>query len=153
MKYLILIIILGVLGGAFLIHKSGILKSDYKKATVAINNNSFVVEVADNPLKMAKGLSGREQIKPDKGMLFAFGSSSMRTFWMKDMLIFIDILWIDKGKVLGIESNASTEMGVPSSQLKRYRSPEPVQYVLEIAAGRADELEIRVGDNVNIRFE
>ena len=69
------------------------------------------------------------------------------------MLIFIDILWIDKGKVLGIESNASPEMGVPSSQLKRYRSPEPVQYVLEIAAGRADELEIRVGDNVNIRFE
>jgi uncharacterized protein len=72
---------------------------------------------------------------------------------MKDMLIPIDILWIDKGKVLGIESNSLPELGVPSGQLKKYRSSEPVQYVMEIAGGRADELGIKVGDNVKIRFE
>ena len=153
MKYLILIIILGILGGAFLIYKSGFLKNEYRKATVVIKGSNFGAEVADNPLKMARGLSGREEIGPDKGMLFAFGSSLLRTFWMKDMLMSIDILWIDKGKVVGIESSVPPEPGVSSGQLKRYRSPEPVQYVLEIAAGRADELGIRPGDDVDIRFE
>jgi uncharacterized membrane protein (UPF0127 family) len=153
MRYLVLIIILGILGGAILIYKIGFLKNEYKKATVVIKNNNFEVEIADDPLKMAKGLSGRKEIKPDEGMLFLFRSSSMRMFWMKGMLMPIDILWIDKGRVIGIEKNVPPEPGVSFGQLKRYRSSEPSECVLEIAAGRAEELDIQVGDDVNIRFE
>ena len=153
MKYLILIIILGILGGAFLIYKNVFWRSEYKRGTAVIGENSFKVEIADDPLKRAKGLSGRDALKLDEGMLFVFGSSLTRVFWMKDMLMPIDILWIDNGRVVGIESNAFPEPGVSSAQLKRYHSPEPVRYVLEIVAGRADELGIQAGDGVVIRFD
>jgi len=153
MKYLIWVIILGILGGAFFIYKGGWTKSEYKKGAVIIEGNKFEVEIADNTLQRTKGLSGREQIGPDEGMLFVFGSPLPRTFWMKDMLMPIDILWINDGKIVGIENNALPELGVSSIKLKQYQSPQPVKYVLEIAAGRANELGIQIGDEVDIRFK
>ena len=153
MKYLIPIIILGILGGTFLVYKNFFWKSEYKKGTVIIGDNSFKVDIADDPLKRAQGLSGRDTLRPDGGMFFTFGSSQTRIFWMQDMQIPIDILWIDSGRVVGIEERAMPEPGVPSARLKRYRSPAPVQYVLEIAAGRTYELGIKAGDEVTIHSD
>jgi len=153
MRYLIPIIILGILSGTFLIYKNFFWKSEYGKGTVVIGENRFRVDIADDPLKRARGLSGRDALSPDEGMLFTFNSSMTRIFWMQGMQIPIDILWIDGRQVVGIEERVLPEPGVSSARLKRYHSPAPVQYVLEIAAGRAYELGIKAGDEVDIRFK
>lgn len=153
MKYLIPIIILGILGGTFLVYKNFLWKSEYKKGTVIIGDDSFKVDIADDPLKRAQGLSGRDILGPDEGMLFTFRSSLTRIFWMQGMQMPIDILWLDSGRVVGIEERTMPEPGVPSARLKRYRSPAPVQYVLEVASGRAYELGIKVGDEVIIHSD
>ncbi|MDD5710827.1 MAG: DUF192 domain-containing protein [Candidatus Colwellbacteria bacterium] len=153
MKYLIPIIILGILSGTFIVYKNFFWKSEYRKGMVAIGDNSFRVDIADDPLKRALGLSGRDALGPDEGMIFTFGSSLTRVFWMQDMRIPIDILWINGSQVVGMEKGALPEPGVPSARLKRYHSPAPVQSVLEIAAGRASELGIQTGDKVSVRFE
>jgi len=125
---------------------------DFDDGKVVINDHEFDVEVADTIIAKAQGLSGRDQLGKDEGMLFISGRPSIQRFWMKDMLISIDIIWISDGKVVGFEKNASPEPGVPTRGLKIYQSPEPVELVLEVSAGIVDRLGISVGDSVSIRL-
>jgi uncharacterized membrane protein (UPF0127 family) len=154
MRYLIFLILIFVFGGLatfILAHKNTFPKSEYKKATVAINGIDFSVDVADTPIKIAKGLAGRGTIKPNEGMLFTFRSPSFKTFWMRNMLVPIDIIWVRDNQVVGVEADVPPQPGALLGQLRRYRSPVPVDYVLEVAAGRAREASIQTGSGVNIR--
>ena len=148
--------ILGLVALVFLIfwflRGDWVLRPQYNKAVVSIGGEDFRVDVVDTPLKKAKGLGGREKLAPDEGMLFVFSPPSARTFWMKDMLIPIDIVWIKDGKVVGIEHNIDPEIDKPIYQKTRYPSPGKVDYVLEITGSTAEALEIEEGVDVNIRF-
>ena len=103
----------------------------------------FVVEVAQNGAEQAQGLMFRTELAPDKGMLFPFAEDRVASFWMKNTVIPLDIIFIRRdGTVESIAAHT-----VPYS-LDPVRSGEPVAAVLEIAAGRAAELGISPGDIV-----
>jgi uncharacterized membrane protein (UPF0127 family) len=73
---------------------------------------SFKCEVADTQPERAKGLMNRESLDSDRGMLFIFESSENVSFWMKNTLIPLDIIFIDEfGKVVNI-AQANPEPGV-----------------------------------------
>ena len=83
-------------------------------------------------------------------MLFLFGSVAPRRFWMKDMLIPIDIIWINENEVVGFAKNVEPEPEVQTGELNIYESPIPVDTVLEVPAGTVEERGIKVGDSVSI---
>ncbi|MDP3881042.1 MAG: DUF192 domain-containing protein, partial [bacterium] len=103
---------------------------------VKIGGAEYRVEVADSPALKAKGLSGRADLARDEGMLFPFSPPSRVSFWMRGMVIPIDIIWIANGEVIGFEENVPvlSGNGVPT-----YRPSESVDYVLEVNAGEVEK--------------
>jgi hypothetical protein len=85
-------------------------------------------------------------------MLFVFPEPGLLTFWMKDMLISIDIIWISaEGQVVDVQT-AQPEPGVPDPQLKRYNPNGEAKYVLEVRAGLAAEQGVQIGDEARIEL-
>ena len=103
----------------------------------------FTVEVASSEEQRETGLMDRPSMPLDHGMLFDFGADRAVAMWMKDTLIPLDMLFIDRaGKIVGIRMRA-----VPQSK-EIIGSPGPVRAVLEVNGGTAERLGIAVGDRV-----
>lgn len=121
-----------------------------QKAVVQIDGRIMIeVEVARNPMAQAEGLAGRSSLEKGKGMLFPYDAVGHRAFWMKGMLIPLDILWIQDGRIVAIEANLPPPSigGAPAIY------GHPADLVLEVPAGYAEEAEIRVGQSVRVRYE
>jgi uncharacterized membrane protein (UPF0127 family) len=104
----------------------------------------FTVEMARTPEQQAHGLMERQSLAPDRGMLFPYEPPQNASFWMKNTLIPLDMIFIrPDGTIALIAANT-----VPMS-LDPIPSLEPVSAVLEIAGGRAAELGIQAGDKVS----
>jgi uncharacterized membrane protein (UPF0127 family) len=103
----------------------------------------FTVEVARTPQEQAKGLMYRKALAGDRGMIFPYAPPQMASFWMKNTLIPLDIIFIrPDGTIARIAENATPLSLTPIPSL------EPVSGVLEIAGGRSAELGISAGDRV-----
>jgi uncharacterized membrane protein (UPF0127 family) len=117
---------------------------------VCLNNKCFVVEVADTLEKRTKGLMDRESLAQDKGMLFIFDKEEEYSFWMKNTLIPLDIIWINKDKqVVDIEKNVQPCQTDPCL---RYSPDQKAKYVLELNAGQSDQAQIKIGDKLTLTF-
>ena len=83
-------------------------------------------------------------------MLFTFDPQNVTPgFWMKEMLIPIDIIWIEGGHVVKIDKNVEApKENTPDSELKIYTPDTPIDYVLEVNAGFSDKNSIKVTDTV-----
>ena len=107
--------------------------------------HSFTVEIAESDATRARGLMFRESMAVDAGMLFIYPRTQITSFWMKNTLIPLDMLFIrDDGEIVQIAADA-----VPGS-LKSIRSTQPVRAVLEINGGLAAALGIEIGDRVTL---
>lgn len=115
---------------------------------VKINDHIIKVEIAREPDEQKQGLSDRESLCADCGMLFVFPQKQIRSFWMKNMNFPIDIIWIQDNGIAHISENLAPESKAPE---KTYSSILPVNYVLEVNAGITNKLGIKVGDEVIIR--
>ncbi|WP_202802359.1 DUF192 domain-containing protein [Oceanibaculum indicum] len=103
----------------------------------------FDVEMAVTPAQQAQGLMFRQQMAPEAGMLFLYDRPQGVAMWMKNTLIPLDMFFIDaKGRITGIE-----ERTVPFST-QTIESPGLASAVLELNAGTAERLGIRVGDRL-----
>ncbi len=103
----------------------------------------FVVEVARSPEEQARGLMFRQSLAPDRGMIFPYDPPQAASFWMKNTLIPLDMIFIGADRrIVHINDNA-----VPLS-LEPVAWPEPVGAVLELAGGRSAELGLKAGDEV-----
>jgi uncharacterized membrane protein (UPF0127 family) len=105
--------------------------------------HSFTVEVVDTDQTRAQGLMWRQSLAPDAGMLFDFQASRPVSFWMRNTLIPLDLLFIRQdGTIANIHVSAKPldETSLPSDG--------PVGFVLEIPGGRSVELGIVAGDKV-----
>jgi hypothetical protein len=129
----------------------GVVTREPGLALVRIGAMTVQVEVPQGDA-FYQGLGGRESLADDRGMLFLFERSERHSFWMKDMLIPIDIIWISaEGRVVHVET-AQPEPGVPDEQLKRYYPNDPALYVLEVRAGLAAEKDVQAGDATQIEL-
>ena len=117
---------------------------------IEIDGSRFDVEIAATPDERRRGLSGRESLPDLSGMLFVFESTRVPGFWMTEMLIPLDFIWIgDECSVVDLHTNVPPPaLGTSSGSLPTYRPGSPVRYVLEINAGKVGELGIEVGDRV-----
>ncbi len=118
---------------------------------VKIGDSRLFAEVASNEEERRKGLSGRTSLSKDGGMLFSFGQENvLPSFWMKDMLIPIDIIWVNDFRVVKIHENVQLEPEKSDSELTKYYSDGPIDNVIEVNAGFSNKNNIKVGDYVII---
>ncbi|MGA3292061.1 MAG: DUF192 domain-containing protein [Candidatus Microgenomates bacterium] len=120
--------------------------------TLTIGSKTITVQVADTEAKRQQGLSGISSLDASSGMLFIFDTKGVvTTFWMKGMLIPLDMIWIANGKIIRIDKNIPVPSpNTPDNNLKRYSAGKPIDYVLEVNAGFSDKNNIKVGDSVGI---
>jgi len=103
----------------------------------------FDVEIAATPQEQEKGLMFRKALPDNGGMLFPMDPPRTASFWMKDTLIPLDMLFIHTdGTIAFLEANAQPYSRIPVS------AGVPVAAVLELRGGRAAELGIEEGDRV-----
>tara|TARA_R110000772_G_scaffold134717_6_gene243343 strand:- start:139 stop:657 length:519 start_codon:yes stop_codon:yes gene_type:complete len=106
-------------------------------------SHAFTVELAGTKAEQSQGLMFRTELAPDKGMIFPFEGERMASFWMKNTVIPLDIIFVrSDGTIESIAANTT-----PYS-LDPVESGEPVAAVLELAGGRTAELAIGPGDKV-----
>ncbi len=90
------------------------------------------------------GLSGTRYLSPRDGMIFEFPYENQWYFWMKDMSIPIDIVWISKEmEIVHIERNLT-----PDSYPKSFGPKNYALYVLEVAAGVSEKTNLKIGDKI-----
>lgn len=119
---------------------------------LTINKTKIQVEVADSTGKREVGLSGRKTLEEGKGMLFIFPQKEVSArFWMKNMLIPIDIIWIKDERIFQIDKDVMPPAeGIADNKLQLYTTKEPINYVLEIPAGYSTKSNFKVGDSVDL---
>lgn len=104
------------------------------------------IEVVRTPAERQQGLSNRADIPEDYGMLFVFEEEGDYGFWMKDMLVSIDMLWLaDDGAIIGITADVS-----PDTYPQTFHPPSPVRYVLETRAGEAQRKGWSIGTKLSL---
>ena len=102
------------------------------------------LEIADNDYERQLGLMNRKEMKENEGMLFIFPMQQLQSFWMRNTLISLDIMFVnDQRKIVTIHKNTKilSEISYPST--------EPSIYVVETLAGFTDRHNIQVGDKID----
>jgi uncharacterized membrane protein (UPF0127 family) len=104
---------------------------------------TLMVELASTPGTRAKGLMDRDDLPPDRGMLFDYGAPVMARMWMRRTRIPLDMLFVDaEGTIRAVHA-----MARPFDETV-IASPSPVRWVLEVAGGRAAALGLSPGDRM-----
>jgi uncharacterized protein len=123
---------------------------DFNQATLNINQHSFKVALATTPEQQRRGLSGCGDMPQKNGMYFSLPQKKITSFWMKEMFIPIDMVWISDNIIIGIEHNVPAPDNPSSSNLPTYSPLQPIDAVLELSAGTSHKLNISVGDTITI---
>ncbi len=114
-----------------------------------INSQTYFVEIADDDQERSKGLMQRNSLPQNAGMLFIFPRKERYSFYMKNMLFPIDIVWINENTVVDISENIPVALTQTYTPL--YQPKVPVDKVLEINAGEAKRVGITTGKKVEIK--
>lgn len=159
-KIFFIVFVIGLLGiGGLFVFKNSEKKSDMENNAIfeangknsvgflyslKINNAVLNIEIADTTEKREDGLSGRENLPENQGMLFPFEKEDYYSFWMKDMDFPIDIIWIGNDlKIVDIAENIS-----PKTYPKNFKPSRPAKYAIETNAYWIRNNNIKIGDYI-----
>lgn len=131
-----------------------------KTTKVNVGGKTFTLELSMDPETRVKGLSGRESIPADGGMLFVFPDSQVtkHEFVMRDCPVPIDILFLDRSKRVTASHAMQVEparkegedMMAYENRLKRYSSRFDAQYAIELKGGTIEGMTIKPGEFIAI---
>ncbi len=117
-------------------------------ASFKVSDQVIKLEVAKTPDEQEMGLMYRTSLPDDRGMLFAFSPPRPTQFWMKNTLIPLDMLFLRKGAIRAIAANVPP---CKSNPCPTYGPrTEDIDQVIELGAGRAAALGLKVGDRITI---
>lgn len=145
-KIIIIICIGSVLGTAlaFLLYFQ---QFNQKQQNFYLNNKKIILEIAKTPAEQYHGLSDRDSLCKQCGMLFISKTADNKIFVMRKMQFPLDIIWVNQQTVVGISKNLPPEQSDPYTP---YPSPGPVDWVLELNAGGADFYNLEIGKKINL---
>ena len=101
------------------------------------------IEIASNNYDRTLGLMFRPTMEPNNGMLFIFEDETIQSFWMRNTLISLDMIYVNSDKeIVTIHKNT------PTLTDQSFPSNEPAVYVVEVVGGFCDSIGIKVGDKI-----
>ncbi len=118
-------------------------------AILSVNEEKIELEVANTPEQQQLGLMFRTDLPPNRGMLFPFNPPTIVNFWMKNVSISLDMIFVRDGIVKNIAHNVPPCTKEPCPL---YDSRVEIDQVIELAGGRAKELNIKRGDRILMEF-
>jgi uncharacterized membrane protein (UPF0127 family) len=123
------------------------MSQDQKTVVLKIGATAVVAEVADTGALHAQGLSNRSSLEEGRGMWFVFEEDGLWSFWMKDTLIPLDMIWVSAtGTIVHIAHEVQ-----PESYPAPYAPTSPARYVLEVPGGFAKKMGIAEGQKVVVQ--
>ncbi len=110
---------------------------------MVIGNRTYTLEIAADPPRRQIGLMQRESMPENHGMIFIFPDEQPRSFWMKNTLIPLDILFLNtQGDIVSI--------GFMEPHTGRADSGAPARYAIELNAGQAKQAGVAPGDRLTL---
>ena len=125
-------------------------QSHAQNPQVCFKDHCFDVEVASDEESRVRGLQFRRQMPQDHGMFFIFPFESKYSFWMKDTLIPLDLIWLDSSR--RVVYIARVVPPCKADPCPTYAPSRDALYVLEINSSCAASAEIRVEDVAAFKF-
>ncbi len=117
-------------------------------AAAEMAGKTIQLEVAQTPEQQAIGLMFRESLADDRGMLFPFAQERIASFWMKNVSISLDMIFLNGNQIVSIAADVPPCKAEPCPI---YGPGALVNKVIELRGGRAKELGIKAGDKIMIR--
>lgn len=115
-----------------------------KTTSIQIGDRRFILEIADTPGLRERGLMYRKTVPADGGMIFIFDEPQVLKFWMRNTVVPLDILFVDEGgQIVSIKQMQPLDETPVGSE-------EPAKYAIELNAGAAQEVRVKVGDKLSI---
>ncbi|HLL61309.1 MAG TPA: DUF192 domain-containing protein [Candidatus Nitrosocosmicus sp.] len=139
----LILIILALILVYFLGNHSENIFPSYQQKKVKINNHIFTVYIADNDEKREQGLSYIKKLPENQGMLFIYNRPDYYQFWMKDMIISLDFIYLNNKTVVDLQENIS-----PKTYPKSFTSKKPANNIIEVSAGDIKKYSIKIGDQI-----
>lgn len=125
---------------------------------IKIGGETFTLEVAADYAKRSKGLSGRKEVASDKGMIFVYQRAKILSFWMKDCLTDIDIMYLDaRGRIVEAyemtkeppRAESESELAY-EYRLKHYSSRTAALLAIELKPGSMKRLNLKKGQRITL---
>ena len=118
---------------------------------ICFQNNCFKIETVESEKDLSIGLMYRDMLDTDEGMLFIFPEEAKHSFWMRNTLISLDIIWLDKDKkVIYIKEGAQP---CKEEICETFKPDKDALYVLEINAGKVREISLNIGDEMAFSWD
>jgi uncharacterized protein len=116
--------------------------ADFTQGLVKTRQVEFQVTLAETAQEQSRGLMHCQYLPDKNGMYFIYQEPTPVSFWMKNTPISLDIVWINRGRIIGVAENTT-----PNSTSPTYSPPREVTGVLELPAGSFQEYGLQVGDS------
>ena len=127
------------------------IANDRSTVDVTISSKRFHLELAADQQTRYQGLSDRESIPPDGGMLFVFPQKRELYFVMRRCLVPIDIIFLaPDGRIVSMHQMQVEPIDRSEKQLKQYPSGWKAQFAVELAGGTLDKLDLKIGQKINL---
>lgn len=125
---------------------SGSLESINLREVTLPGGQKIAAEVMMRQDDMARGMMHRPQLPADRGLLFIFAKPGKYTFWMLNVRVPLDIVWMDRNRAITeIVRNAEPCAALPC---RSYGTHEQSQFVLELAGGMAEKYGLAPGQTI-----
>lgn len=119
-----------------------------KKPTIILKNGKTInLQLAVTEQEQETGLMYRKSLDENSGMLFIYQDEQIRSFWMKNTLIPLDIIFIDSNnRIIDIQSAEPCKKNPCIDYISKY----PAKYVLETNQGYSEKNNISIGDKIEL---
>jgi len=108
------------------------------------------VEVVTHPIDMMRGMMFRDSLAADRGMLFIHGEPGNYSYWMYQVRVPLDIIWMDRSRrIVEISANTPPCKSEKGSECPKYGGTKKALFVLELAGGMAARYRLDVGGEIS----
>lgn len=123
---------------------------DYHSTPITLpDGTKIMAETMRRPEDMMRGMMFRDSLAPDRGMLFVHGEPGPYAYWMYQVRIPLDILWLDQQRrIVEISPNTPPCKSSSARECPSYGGREKALFVLELNAGMVEKHKLRVGDQL-----
>jgi len=105
-------------------------------------------EVVTSEVEMTRGMMFRDSLAPDRGMLFIHGATGNYPYWMYQVRIPLDMLWMDEEHRIVEISAGTPPCNTKASQCPTYGGHRPARFVLELVGGMGAKYGLKIGDRL-----